>query len=120
MSRNVLLVLADAAEAKTVRRSLVDSRDGPFKVEYVNRCGDAIKRLGSQGGEEIAAVVVDLFLPDSRGIETLEQLQHASPHVPILVLSHLRDEDVARLAVQRGAQDRSEERRVGKECRSRW
>jgi len=105
MSRNVLLVLADAAEAKTVRRSLVDSRDGPFKVEYVNRCGDAIKRLGSQGGEEIAAVVVDLSLPDSQGIETLEQLQHASPHVPILVLSHLRDEDVARLAVQRGAQD---------------
>ena len=105
MSRNVLLILADAAEAKTVRRSLVDSRDGPVKVECVNRCGDAIKRLGSQGGEEIAAVVVDLSLPDSQGIETLEQLQHASPHVPILVLSHLRDEDVARLAVQRGAQD---------------
>jgi len=66
MSRNVLLILSDAAEAKTVRRSLVDSRDGPFKVEWVNRCGDAIKRLGSQGGEEIAAVVVDLFLPDSQ------------------------------------------------------
>ena len=93
MSRNVLLILADAAEAKTVRRSLVDSRDGPFRVECVNRCGDAIKRLGSQGGEEIAAVVVDLSLPDSQGIQTLEQLQYAS---------------------------RSEERRVGKECRSRW
>jgi len=105
LSRNVLIVLSDAAEAKTVRRSLVDSRDGPFKVEWVNRCGDAIKRLGSQGGEEIAAVVVDLFLPDSQGIETFEQLLRASPHVPILVLSHLRDEDVARLAVQRGAQD---------------
>jgi diguanylate cyclase (GGDEF)-like protein/PAS domain S-box-containing protein len=105
LSRNVLLVLSDAAEATAVRRSLVDSRDGPFKVEWVNRCGDAIKRLGSQGGEEIAAVVVDLFLPDSQGIETFEQLLRASPHVPILVLSHLRDEDVARLAVQRGAQD---------------
>src|SRR5436853_984820 len=105
MSRNVLLILADAAEAKTVRRSLVDSRDGPFKVEWVNRCGDAIKRLASQGGEEIAAVVVDLFLSDSQGIETFDQLLRASPHVPILVLSHLRDEDVARLAVQRGAQD---------------
>src|SRR5207244_7236823 len=56
-------------------------------------------------GEEIAAVVVDLFLSDSQGIETFDQLLRASPHVPILVLSHLRDEDVARLAVQRGAQD---------------
>ncbi len=105
MSRTVLLILADAAEAKTVRRSLVDSRDGPFKVEWVNRCGEAIKRLGSPGGEEIAAVVVDLFLPDCQGIETFDQLLRASPHVPILILSRSHDEDVARLAVQRGAQD---------------
>src|ERR1700704_1113069 len=105
LSRNVLIVLSDAAEATAVRRSLVDSRDGPFKVEWVKRCGDAIKRLGNQRGEEIAAVVVDLFLSDSQGIETFDQLLRASPRVPILVLSHLRDEDVARLAVQRGAQD---------------
>ena len=105
MSRNVLLVLADAAEAKAVRRSLIKARDGPFKVEWVSRCGEALKRLGNPGGEEIAAVVVDLFLPDSQGIETFDTLLRASPHVPILVLSHLRDEDVARLAVQHGAQD---------------
>jgi diguanylate cyclase (GGDEF)-like protein/PAS domain S-box-containing protein len=105
MSRNVLLILADAAEAKAVRRSLVDSRDGPFKVEWVSGCGEAIKRLCNQGGEEIAAVVVDLFLPDSEGIQTFDQLLRASPNTPILVLSHLRDEGVARLAVQRGAQD---------------
>ena len=105
MFRNVLLVLSDAAEAKVVRRSLVNSRDGPFKVEWVSRCGDAIERLRNQEGEGIAAVVVDLFLSDSQGIETFDQLLRASPHVPILVLSHLLDEDVARLAVQRGAQD---------------
>jgi diguanylate cyclase (GGDEF)-like protein/PAS domain S-box-containing protein len=105
MSRNILLILADAAEARAVRRSLADSRDGPFAVEWVNGCGDAIKRLGDQQGEEIAAVVVDLFLSDSQGIDTFDELLHASPHVPILVLSRLRDESVARLAVQRGAQD---------------
>jgi len=105
MFRNVLLVLSDAAEAKAVRRSLVNSRDGPFKVEWVRRCCDAVKRLGSPVGEQIAAVVVDLFLSDSQGIETFDTLLNASPRVPILVLSHLRDEDVARLAVQRGAQD---------------
>jgi len=105
MFRNVLLVLPDAPEADAVRRSLVNSSDGPFKVEWVRRCCDAVKRLGNQGGEQIAAVVVDLFLSDSQGIETFDQLLRVSPHVPILVLSHLRDEDVARLAVQRGAQD---------------
>jgi diguanylate cyclase (GGDEF)-like protein/PAS domain S-box-containing protein len=104
VSRNVL-VLADAAEAKAVRRSLIKARDDSFKVEWVSGCDDAIQRLGNQGGEEIDAVVVDLSLPDCQGIETFDTLLRASPHVPILVLSHLRDEDVAKLAMQHGAQD---------------
>ena len=105
MTHNVLLLLADGAEAQTVQRSLVNAREGPFKVEWVSRCGDAIKRLGSQAGEQITAVVVELFLPDRQGIQTVDQLLRVSPHVPILVLSRLRDEDVAMLAVQHGAQD---------------
>jgi diguanylate cyclase (GGDEF)-like protein/PAS domain S-box-containing protein len=105
MSRNILLILANAAEANAVRRSLSDVRDGPFQFELVNGCGEAIKRLGDKNGEEIAAVVVDLFLADSQGIATFDKLSRASPHIPILVLSHRRDESIARLAVQRGAQD---------------
>ena len=49
--------------------------------------------------------MVDLFLPDSQGIETFDKLFRVSPHIPILVWSRLRDEDAARLALQRGAQD---------------
>ncbi len=49
--------------------------------------------------------MVDLFLPDSHGIETFERLFHAAPHIPILVLSAAQDEEVAKLAVQHGAQD---------------
>ena len=105
MSRNVLLVVAGAAEAKAVRRSLLNARDGPFKVEWVSRCSDAIARLGHQALEQIAAIAVELSLPDSQGIETVDQLLRAAPDVPILVLGHLRDEGLARLAVQRGAQD---------------
>lgn len=105
MSRNILLILPNAADAKAVQESLVNSRDGPFNVEWVSRCCDGIERLGSQRGQEIAAVVANLFLPDSQGIETFDRLFRASPHVPILVVSRLRDEDVARQAVQRGAQD---------------
>jgi DNA-binding NarL/FixJ family response regulator len=106
MKRNILLILADAAEAKAVRRSLHDSCDGPFRVEWVSRCSDASNRLRSlEAGKEVAAIVLDLFLPDSQGIETFDTLFRVAPQVPILLLCHLRDEDVARLAVKRGAQD---------------
>jgi diguanylate cyclase (GGDEF)-like protein/PAS domain S-box-containing protein len=105
MSRRILLILADAAQAKTVRRSLAKSRYGPLKVEWVDRCCDAIERLGSPEFEDIAAVVVNLFLPDSQGIETFDRLFRASPHIPILVLSRSCDEDIARLALRRGAQE---------------
>lgn len=105
MSRTVLLILADPAEAKTVKRSLGEAHDGPFKIEWVDRCSDAVARLANPQGEEIDAVVVDLFLPDCQGIETLDQLLRAAGPVPILILSRPQDEDVARLAVQHGAQD---------------
>src|SRR5437763_16517391 len=58
MFRHVLLVLSDAVEDMVVRRSLANSRDGPFAVEWVGGCGDAIKRLGRQGGVAIGVVVV--------------------------------------------------------------
>src|SRR5688572_16075457 len=105
MSRNILLVLYDAAGAGAVRTWLANSRDGPFNVEWVSRCCDGVERLLSARGESIAAIVVDLLLPDNQGIGTFELLYRASPHVPILVVSSQRDEGVARLAVQRGAQD---------------
>jgi diguanylate cyclase (GGDEF)-like protein/PAS domain S-box-containing protein len=106
MSRTILLILAEAAEAKAVRRSILDSHDDTFKVEWVSRLSDARSRLRRpEAGQEVAAIVLDLFLPDSQGIETLDALFHASPQIPILVLCRLRDEEVAKLAVQRGAQD---------------
>jgi diguanylate cyclase (GGDEF)-like protein/PAS domain S-box-containing protein len=101
----ILLILAEAALAKTVRRSLVNSRYGPLRIEWVSRCCDAVERLGSPEAQHIAAVVVDLFLPDSHGIETFDRLFRAAPHIPILVLSRSRDENIARLALRRGAQE---------------
>jgi diguanylate cyclase (GGDEF)-like protein/PAS domain S-box-containing protein len=105
MSQNILVILAEAAEAEAVRRSLSNSRDGPFNVEWVSQCAAAIERLGDPRKGEVTAIVVGLFLADSQGIETFDALFRAQPEIPILILSHLRDEAVARLAVRRGAQD---------------
>jgi DNA-binding NarL/FixJ family response regulator len=50
-------------------------------------------------------VLIDLLLSDGQALETFDQIFQAAPHVPILVFSNPEHEDVAKQAVQRGAQD---------------
>jgi diguanylate cyclase (GGDEF)-like protein/PAS domain S-box-containing protein len=104
----ILLIQEDPADADTVRNALIHSSDGPFEVEWITNRAEALRRLAGQGrngSDSIAAILLDLFLPDSAGIDTFEQLFRAAPQVPVLVLSTLQHEELARLAVQRGAQD---------------
>jgi diguanylate cyclase (GGDEF)-like protein/PAS domain S-box-containing protein len=102
MNHNVLLIEDDPAVARACQEALADASDGPFIVEWARRLSDGLERL-SKGG--IAAVLLDLFLPDSQGINTFGMLSLAAPCVPILVLGGLGDEDIAKEAVNRGAQD---------------
>jgi diguanylate cyclase (GGDEF)-like protein/PAS domain S-box-containing protein len=105
MPQIVLLIHDDAAKADRVKSSLLNAVDGLFIVEWVERCADGVRRLRKNGAQRIAAVLVNLFLPDCDGIQTFDRLFLASPEVPILVLSTSACEGSAKLAVQRGAQD---------------
>jgi len=105
MPHNLLLILADPVESIAVRQLLAVVRDGPFHVESVGRCDDALDRLSACEGKGFAAIIVDLFLPDCQGIETFDKVFRAAPSVPLLIFSRVRDEQVAVLALQRGAQD---------------
>ena len=54
---------------------------------------------------EVDVVLLDLSLPDSRGLRTFEQVSAAAPGVPVIVMSASNDEALAVQAVRRGAQD---------------
>jgi diguanylate cyclase (GGDEF)-like protein/PAS domain S-box-containing protein len=71
-------------------------------VEWVTDLSRGIERLRDGG---VGAAVLDLNLPDSKGVETFDKLFQAAPNVPILILSDADTEGEARQAVQRGAQD---------------
>jgi diguanylate cyclase (GGDEF)-like protein/PAS domain S-box-containing protein len=105
MPQTVLLIHDDGAKATLVKDALVNSSEGFFTIEWVERCSKAVRRLRRDGKERIAAILVNLFLPDCQGIETFDRIFQISPDVPILVLSNLQHENAAKLAVQRGAQD---------------
>ena len=108
MTQYILLIQDDPSDANAVREALINSSDGSFQVEWVRRCSEGLARLAREEAQRtraVAAVLVDLSLPDSHGIETFDRLFRAAPKIPILVLSASQDEDIAKLAVQHGAQD---------------
>jgi DNA-binding response OmpR family regulator len=100
MSQRILLIQDDEAIAILITASLHHCSDESFEVEWVRQCSEGLERLPG-----VAAILVDLSLPDSCGLETFSRLFHAAPQIPILVLISPKDEDTAKLAVLCGAQD---------------
>src|SRR6266852_1856587 len=102
LARKILLVENDPVAANAIQAALGDSTTGPFDVEWVRQLSEGLTRLKDKG---IAAVLLNLSLPDSQGIETFEKLNSAALNIPILVLGGDDDEALAKQAVERGAQD---------------
>jgi light-regulated signal transduction histidine kinase (bacteriophytochrome) len=98
----VLLVEDNADHATLIQRHLSRIPDCAITVERAERLGAGLERL-ARGG--IDAVLLDLRLPDSDGLETIPKVIAQAPQVPIVVLTSLDDLRLATRAVQRGAQD---------------
>ncbi len=101
-ARTVLLISDDTADAWRIQKALTESRNSEWCLERVSLLSEGVDRLRTEG---IAAVLLDLFLPDSQGIRTFEVLFEAAPMVPILLLASQENEEIAWEATRRGAQD---------------
>ncbi len=53
----------------------------------------------------VDAVLLDLFLPDSRGLKSISAFRSSAPQVPIIVMTSFNDEATALEAIHQGAQD---------------
>jgi signal transduction histidine kinase len=73
-----------------------------FQVTHVERIAEALRQLRS---ESFDVMLLDLSLPDAHGLEPIDQVCSAAPHLPVLALTGLDDETLAVRAVQEGAQD---------------
>jgi len=107
----VLLVEDNPGDATLIDRYVRELSDGALArpvVTHVESLPAAADRLAE---DSFDVVLLDLGLPDSNGIETLERLQErieaddGLQSVAIVVLTGLKDDEVAVEAIQRGAQD---------------
>jgi two-component system cell cycle response regulator len=98
----IILVEDNSADARLIQEMLKDTGPETFEYEWVNNLSSGLKRLSET---RFDALLLDLGLPDSNGLGTLERLLSRASEVPIIVLTGLADEVTGVEAVQKGAQD---------------
>jgi len=98
----ILLVEDNGFDATRVEDLLRDHGQETFALERCTRLDEALRAL-RRGAHQ--AVLLDLTLPDSRGLATLERLRAAHPHVPVVVMTVLDDPHLPGIALSSGAQD---------------
>ena len=98
----LLIVEDDIVDRKLLERLLAQSSLGAHEIDYAACLSAALEMLRAHSFD---VALLDLGLPDSRGTESVIELQVHAPYVPIIVLSGLDDEKMATSAVQKGVQD---------------
>jgi len=99
---DVLLIEDSPGDARLIQEMLAETHRTPFALERVDRLSSGLDRIASRPPD---VVLLDLGLPDAKGLEGLGAIQRQAARVPVVVLTGLDDEDVAARAVQEGAQD---------------
>jgi Flp pilus assembly CpaE family ATPase len=98
----LLLVEDNPADVRAVEETLAAQNTAKFVVVAAATLREALIRVS---GERFDAVLLDLSLPDARGLDSLAGMRRRAPDMPIVVMTGLSDEALAIKAVNEGAQD---------------
>ncbi len=98
----ILLIEDNPGHARLIQEMLAESRAIRFELAVADRLSTGLERLALGG---IDAILLDLSLPDSHGLDTLDRLLATDSGVPVIVLTGLDDDVVGLKAVSNGAQD---------------
>src|ERR1700727_1702606 len=105
MSRSnniVLLNHDDPRHAQALEKALISNDYAAPNFEWIRTLSAGLERLAHKG---VWAIILNLFLPDSQGLETLKSMLVVSSTASIVVLGRADDEGICREAMQLGAQD---------------
>jgi diguanylate cyclase (GGDEF)-like protein len=99
----VLLVEDNPGDARLVEILLSEADSfGRFEITPAERLDEALELLD---GPAFDVILLDLSLPDSSGLETVEVVRTRVPLTPVVVLTGQDDEETALRALQSGAED---------------
>ncbi|MEO0927420.1 MAG: ATP-binding protein [Cyanobacteria bacterium J06643_13] len=106
---SILLIEDDIAEARLLQEILKNFDLNQFILTHVQRLQAGLNQLKK---DKFDLVLLDLTLPDSQGLASVELLVNNFSHLPIVVLTNTNDNQLAIEAVRQGAQDYLVKRKI--------
>ena len=98
----LLLVEDNPGDARLLREMFSEKGAHNTELTHVECMSEAEKHLANR---VVDIILLDLGLPDARGLEAVRRAHAAAPGVPLVVLTGLDDDSLAGRALQEGAQD---------------
>lgn len=101
-SFRVLLVEDNPLDVRVIAEYLAHNRHATFHVEIAKSLTAALDLLKNGS---FNAIILDLSLGSTVGLDTYQLIQGSHPRMPVVILTGLNDEEIAIAAMQQGAQD---------------
>src|SRR5687768_1696994 len=98
----LLLVEDEVGYAYLLQAVLTNLASSRFEITHVKDLRETLARVAAVPPD---VVLLDLSLPDKKGLATYQEVKGAVPAVPIIVLTGVDDESLAIQAMREGAQD---------------
>jgi DNA-binding response OmpR family regulator len=96
----ILLIEDSASDAKLMQTRLASVTDFAFSVDHATRLSQGISAMSLQ---KFDAILLDLNLPDSTGLDTLRATREAAGTIPIIVLTAMDDRTLVTESMENGA-----------------
>jgi signal transduction histidine kinase/DNA-binding response OmpR family regulator len=96
----VLLIEDNSSDAVLIADNILLDGNGGFAIKTAGTLKEGILL---SGGYDV--VLLDMWLPDSSGIETLLKFRESAAAVPVIIITGLDNTEVSIKAIQSGAQD---------------
>jgi two-component system cell cycle response regulator len=98
----ILLVEDNIEQAALMEKFLSMVESVSLEIVWVDQLSDAFSQVQNN---HFDLVLLDLMLPDSRGLDTYKRFLARFPQTPVVVTTAVRSEKIGIEAVQMGAQD---------------
>jgi diguanylate cyclase (GGDEF)-like protein len=101
-SHNVLYVEDDLDDARLICDEFERETDSPYNITHLASFREALERIRNG---EFNAVLLDLNLPDGKGLDGIEMIRDIKPDLPVVIITSRDDEKAAADALAKGAQE---------------